>query len=192
MRRSLRAWRRKVARAAREMAALGLVTGSSGNVSLRLGDLMLITPSGIPYGFLDPRQIAIVPVTPHPSPVIGVPSSEWRMHVAIYGAREDVRAIVHTHSPYATAASFGGRLSVVHDEGALIFGEEVPVSEHNPPGTWDLAHAVANALGEGKAVLVARHGAVTVGRTLGEALSLAEKLEEAARLFLLTRKVPSK
>lgn len=153
---------------------------------------MLITPSGIPYGFLDPRQIAIAPVTRHPSGVIGMPSSEWRMHVTIYQARPDVGAIVHTHSPYATAASFGGRLPVVHDEGILIFGEEVPVSEHFPPGTWDLAHAVANALGGGKAVLVALHGAVTVGKTPGEALSLAEKLEETAQLFLLTGKAPSK
>jgi len=188
MRRSLAPWRRKVARAAREMAALGLVTGSSGNVSFRLGDLMLITPSGVPYGFLDPRQIAIIAVTRHPSRVTGVPSSEWRMHLSIYRAREDVEAIVHTHSPYATVASFWEALPTLHDEGKLLFGEEVPVSRHAPPGTWALAEAVAEALGRGKAALIARHGAVTVGRTLTEALSLAEKLEEVAQLALLKAK----
>lgn len=189
MRRSLRPWREKVAAAARKMAALGLVTGSSGNVSLRVGERILITPSGIPYEELDPRQIAVLEFselgTPHPARVTGVPSSEWRMHMAIYRAREDVRAVVHTHSPYATAASFGKALSVVHAEGKLLFGEVVPVSRHAPPGTWALAEAVARALGEGKAVLIARHGAVAVGSTLTEALFLAEKLEEVAQIALL-------
>ncbi len=185
MRRSLRPWRRKVAEVAREMAALGLVTGSSGNVSLKLGELILITPSGVPYGDLRPAQIVAIDLAGRPVSGRGIPSSEWRMHVAIYRARADVRAIVHTHSPYATAASFCDQLPVVHDEGRLLFGEGIPVSRHAPPGTWELAEAVAKALGGGKAALVARHGAVAVGATLREALLLAEKLEEAARLTRL-------
>lgn len=171
------------------MAALGLVTGSAGNVSRRVGELVFITPSGIPYGFLDPRQVAGIELdklgTSRPSPFTGTPSSEWRLHVAIYRARGDVGAIVHTHSPYATAASFGAQFPVVHDEGKLLFGEEIPISRHAPPGTWELAEAVAEALAGGKAVLIAHHGAVAVGGTLREALLLAEKLEEAAWLAQL-------
>jgi L-fuculose-phosphate aldolase len=107
------------------------------------------------------------------------------MHAAIYRARSDVQAIVHTHSPYATAASFRDSLPVVHDEGRILFGGDVPVSRHARPGTWDLAAAVAEALGSGPAVLIARHGAVAVGTTLREALGRAEKIEETAAIFLL-------
>lgn len=185
MRRSLRPWREKVAETARRMAALGLVRGSSGNVSLWLDEMILITPSGIPYEHLHPQQVVAIDGEGRRVLGVGMPSSEWRMHVVVYHARSGVTAIVHTHSPYATAASFGRALPVVHDEGVLLFGEEVPVSQPAPPGTWELAEAVAEALGGRGAALVGRHGAVAVGATLGEALLRAEKLEEAAELFFL-------
>ncbi len=188
MKRFVRPWREKLADAARRMATLGLVQGSSGNVSLRLDEAILITPSGIPYEWLHPQQVVAIDGEGRRIWGVGAPSSEWRMHVAVYRARSDVTAIVHTHSPYATAASFGDSLRVLHDEGRLLFGEEVAVSRHAPPGTWELAEAVAQALGHGTAVLVGRHGALAVGRTLTEALLHAEKLEEAARLrFLVER-----
>ena len=167
------------------MAELGLVRGSSGNVSARRGDIILITPRGIIYEHLHPPQVIAIDLAGRAVSGAGAPSSEWRLHVAIYRARGDVGAIVHTHSPYATAASFGARFPVVHDEGKLLFGEEIPISRHAPPGTWELAEAVAEALAGGKAVLIAHHGAVAVGGTLREALLLAEKLEEAAWLAQL-------
>lgn len=110
------------------------------------------------------------------------------MHAAIYRAREDVRAVVHTHSPYATAvACFSSALPVLHDEGRHAFCERVPVAEYAPPGTWKLAHRAVEALGSGQAVRLARHGVVTVGPTLSAALALAEKLEETAKLYVLLR-----
>jgi len=180
--------RQKITRVARRMAELGLVRGSSGNVSVRRGDTVLITPSGIVYERLHPSQVIAIDLAGRVVSGIGEPSSEWRMHLSIYRAREDVRAVVHTHSPYATAASFRKHLPVFHDEGKMLFGDEVPVSEHAPPGSWALAEAVAEALGKrGKVALIARHGAVAVGRTLTEALLLAEKLEEAATVFFFSR-----
>ena len=180
--------RQKITRVARRMAELGLVRGSSGNVSVRRGDTVLITPSGILYERLHPSQVIAIDLAGRVVSGMGEPSSEWRMHLSIYRAREDVRAVVHTHSPYATAASFRKHLPVFHDEGKMLFGDEVPVSEHAPPGSWALAEAVAEALGKrGKVALIARHGAVAVGRTLTEALLLAEKLEEAATVFFFSR-----
>ena len=86
-----RVLRQKIARAARRMAELGLVRGSSGNVSLRRGDLVLITPSSIPYEWLRPKQvIAIELPSGRKLSGCGEPSSEWRMHLSIYRAREDV------------------------------------------------------------------------------------------------------
>ncbi|MGC9530525.1 MAG: class II aldolase/adducin family protein [Candidatus Bipolaricaulaceae bacterium] len=178
-----------MARAAKWMAAQGLVTGSSGNVSVRVGETVLITPSGIPYQGLDPRQVVEMDGEGRRRSGSGVPSSEWRMHVAIYRGRGEVRAIVHTHAPYATAVALAGALPVVHDEGKILFGESIPCSRPAPPGTWGLADGVAAALGStGKAALIGRHGAVTVGATLGEALGLAVKVEEAARLSLIGRR----
>jgi L-fuculose-phosphate aldolase len=184
MTRSLRLWRERVTETAREMAARGLVRGSSGNVSVRVGDTVLITPTRIPYAYLRARQVVAIDLAGKALSGSGGPSSEWRLHVAIYRARADVRAIVHTHSPYATAVAVPlPELPVAHDEGELLFGRAIPVARHAPPGTWDLAHAAVAALGGGNAVLLARHGAVAVGSTLRQALDLAEKLEETAQLF---------
>ncbi|MEM2002762.1 MAG: class II aldolase/adducin family protein, partial [Candidatus Methanomethylicaceae archaeon] len=72
----------------------------------------------------------------------------------------------------------------LHDEGRILFGKEIPVAEHAPPGTWELAQSAVRALGQGPAVLLAQHGPVCVGADLRQALLLAEKAEEAAHLFL--------
>lgn len=170
------------------MAAAGLATGSSGNVSLRFGDRVLITASGVPYTTLETDQVIEIDADGNRLSGRGEPSSEWRMHVAIYARREDVGAIVHTHSPTATAAAIVvPALPVLHDEGKILFGDGIPVSVHHPPGTWDLAHAVVDALGGGRGSLIAKHGAVGVGATLGAALESTVKIEEAARLLLLSR-----
>lgn len=182
---SLRPFRAKVAAAYRRLGELGLISHSSGNVSLRVGNTILITPTGIPFYLLRPAQVVALDEEGRVRS-FGWPSSEWRLHVAIFRARPDVRAVVHTHSPWATAvACFARSLPVVHDEGVILFGAEIPVAEHAPPGTWELAQNAVAVLGNGRAVLLSRHGPVTVGRTLDEALLLAEKVEETARLFLL-------
>jgi len=179
--------RQAVRSTATAMAAAGLAPGSSGNVSLRLRDHALITASGIPYAGLEADQVIEIDMDGSRLSGRGEPSSEWRMHVAIYERREDVQAIVHTHSPIATAAAIAlSTLPILHDEGRLLFGADIPVSVHHPPGTWGLANAVVEALGNGRAILIAKHGAVSVGATLAAALEMAVKIEEAARLFLLS------
>ena len=180
--------REEVRQTARRMAELGLVRGSSGNVSLRIRERILITASGVPYEALSTDQIIEIDYDGKKHSGNGDASSEWRMHVEIYRTREDIQAIVHTHSPFATAAAVALRsVPVVHDEGRILFGEALPVSAHAPPGSWELAKAVADALAEGKATLIGHHGAVTVGATLQEALTLAEKVEEMAQLFWLSQ-----
>ncbi|MFN3346852.1 MAG: class II aldolase/adducin family protein [Candidatus Bipolaricaulaceae bacterium] len=177
-----------MARAYRWLGERGLITGSSGNVSLRVADTILITPTGVPWERVRPREIVALDLEGRVRGR-GLPSSEWRLHLGIYRARPDVRAVVHTHSPHATAlACLARALPVVHDEGKLLFGTEIPVASPAPPGTWALAHSAAAALGEGPACLLACHGVVTVGRGLKEGLLRAEKLEEAAQLFFLVYK----
>lgn len=182
----LRAERRAVCETAVSMAELSLATGSSGNVSMRLADGLLITASGVPYDAIRPEEIIEIDGQGRRRSGNGEPSSEWRMHAAIYAKRRDVAAIVHTHSVHATAAAIALQtLPVPHDEGRILFGEAVPVSAHQPPGTWELAHAVVEALGSGQLALISHHGAVAVGATLAEALAAAVKLEEIAHLVLL-------
>lgn len=187
MNQSLTQAREAVRSTAVAMASAGFATGSSGNVSLRFGDRLLITASGIPYTRLEANQIIEIDLEGTTCSGDGAPSSEWRMHAAIYEQRDDVRAIVHTHSPIATAAAIAlPSLPIPHDEGRIFYGEEIPVSAHHAPGTWELARAVAAALGSGRAALIAKHGAVGVGSTLDEAFEVAVKIEEIAHLYLLS------
>lgn len=168
---------------ARRMWELGLVWGSAGNVSLRHGDVIYITPSGVPYRRLAPRMV--VALTPEGRAISGIcePSSEWRLHLAVYREFPGVRAVVHTHSPFATAASSKGRLSLEVDEAKMAFPRGIPVARYAPPGTWDLARAAVEALRGGSGVcLLSHHGVVAVGRTLTEALTRAQAAEEAARI----------
>lgn len=185
--RSLQPFRVKVALAYRTLGERGLIRHSSGNVSLRVGENILITPTGVPYFRLRPAQIVAMD---EEGRVLGPgqPSSEWRMHLVILRTRPEINAVIHTHSPYATAVACSFQyLPILHDEGLGIFGQEIPVAEHAPPGTRELAERAAAALAQGQAVLLASHGVVTLGRTLNEALILAEKVEQAAGLFLLSR-----
>ncbi len=180
--------REAVRSAAIAMATSGLATGSSGNVSLRLADRVLITASGIPYTDLEVDQVIEIDMEGNQLSGSGKPSSEWRMHVAIYRHRNDVSAIVHTHSPMATAAAIVlPVLPILHDEGKILFGDDIPVSVHCSPGSSELARAVAEALGDGRGALISKHGVVGVGASLAEAFEAAIKIEEAAQLVLLSR-----
>ena len=186
--------RRMVASAAREMAAGGLVTGSSGNVSLRLaGGLFAITPSGVPYSRLRDEDVVIIdgeaePVEPEEgawSQTDLAPSSETLLHLAIYAARPDVGAVIHTHAVYSSVAAVAGLdVPPIIDEMMLSVGGTVRVSEYRFPGTQELADSVVAALGERNAALIRNHGAVGVGRDLASALDVCFLVERMAHVFV--------
>ncbi len=177
-----------VFRVARRMWELGLVAGSSGNVSLRKAKVIYITPSGVPYRHLHPRMIVAIDPQGRVISGPGTPSTEWRLHVYIYREFPEVRAVVHTHSPFATAAAVRGELPLLTDEARLHFPKGIPVAPHAPPGTWELAQRAVEALRRGSgACLLQQHGVVAVGETLAEALHVALSVEEAARIAFLGR-----
>ena len=143
------------------MAGERLVAGTEGNASARAGELVVISPSGLAYDALRPEDVALVEADG--TLVEGPPPSvELPMHLAVLGARPDVGAVVHTHSPHATARP------------------TVPVAEGRS-GTVELGSAVVAALGGGDAVVIRAHGPVCVGRDLPAALVCAIELERAAR-----------
>ena len=180
-----------VASAAREMAALGLVTGASGNVSLRLdavseaGELLVITPSGRAYDTLKDEDIVITDFDVEPVEGDLAPSSETALHLAIYRARPDARAVIHTHSVYSSVAAVAGLdIPPIIDEMMVSIGGPVKVSDYGFPGTQELAEKVCAALGERKAALIRNHGAVGVGSDLHEALNVCALVERVAQIFI--------
>ena len=169
---------------AKAMDEAGLAPNKSGNVSCRDGDGFLITPSGVPYRDLVPADVARLDATGDVRAASRRPSSEWRMHAAIYRRRTDVQAIVHTHSPNATALACAHRgLPAFHYMIALA-GGDVRCAPYATFGSDELAaHAVTGLEGR-RATLLANHGVVAVGASLSAALAVAVEIENMSRQFL--------
>ncbi|MBL8988631.1 MAG: class II aldolase/adducin family protein [Gemmatimonadetes bacterium] len=172
--------------AARRTVALGLTHGTSGNVSARVGDGMAITPSGLDYGLLEREDLVVMDLDG--TVAAGqprVPSSEWRMHAAIYRARPEVRAVVHGHSPAATAvACFGRDIPPFHYMIAVAGGDSIRCAPYAPFGSDALAALAVEALTDRWACLLAHHGLLAAGTTMDQALAVASETEFLADLFL--------
>jgi L-fuculose-phosphate aldolase len=171
----------------RRMAAGGLVLGAAGNVSARAGELVAISPSRLWYDTLRPEDVCLVgmdgAVAEGPRPSVELP-----MHLAVLAARPEVGAVVHTHSPYATAlSSVLEEIPVVEPEQEEAVGGALPVASSAPSGGPALADAVLAAAGERWAAVVRNHGPVCFGRDLAGALACAFAVEENARIFALAR-----
>ena len=181
------ALRRDLTETCRAMERLGLTRGTSGNVSVRFGDGLLISPTGIPYDALTPELVVRMDVGGgHAGAVL--PSSEWRFHRDILRQRPDVGAVVHTHSTHATAmAVLGLSIPALHYSVAEAGGTDVRCAPYALFGTQELSDAALLALGGRRACLLAHHGVIACGRDLRGALALAVTVEELARLFLLCR-----
>ncbi|MGW7267707.1 class II aldolase/adducin family protein [Streptomyces sp. NPDC054842] len=182
------AWSELVATARRTVAD-GLVVGTSGNVSVRVGDTVLVTPSGVPYDRLTPADL--VAVTLDGRRVRGAlpPTSELPMHLAVYRAT-DARAVVHTHAVHATAVStLVSELPLIHYmSGAL--GGPVRVAPYATYGTEELAENMLRALSGRSACLLRNHGTVAHGATLDQAYDRTAQLEWMCRVWLTASSVP--
>ena len=171
-----------------QLAATGLVVGTAGNVSARAGDLIAVTPSGLDYAALTAGLVGVhrLDGTLVEAPL--QPSSELPLHLAVYAAAEaagsPVGAIVHTHSPAATATSaLVDEVPAIHYQVAA-FGGPVAVAPYATYGTEELASGVVTALAGRSACLMANHGAVTTGPDLATALTRARTLEWVCDVYL--------
>ena len=170
---------------ARRLDALGFMPGKSGNVSVRTKRGFLLTPAALPYADLAPDDL--VECAPDGTAIAGTrrPSSEWRLHAATYAARADAMAIVHTHSPRATALSCARRgLPPFHYMLALAGGPDIRCAAYATFGTEALAAAAVAALEGRRACLLANHGALALGSTLAAAEALAREVENLSGQFL--------
>ena len=177
-----------VAEVARTMHREGLVVGSAGNVSARAeGDsAMHITPTGVLYADMTVDHVVTVTFEGDPIEGEGLPSSESLLHGAIYAARPDVQAVVHAHPVHASAMAVRQEaIPAFVDEQVVYLGGAVAVSDYAPAASEELADNAVEGLGERRAVLLANHGTLTVGRDPEDALEMTRLTERLAQIWLL-------
>ncbi|MGC3004732.1 class II aldolase/adducin family protein [Streptomyces sp. G35A] len=175
--------------AARRTVSDGLVVGTSGNVSVRVGDTVLVTPSGVPYDRLTPDDVTGVDLTGRQ--VLGtlVPTSELPLHLAVYRTT-GARAVVHTHAVHATAVStLVDELPPIHYMAAAL-GGPVRVARYATYGTDELAENMLRALDGRTGCLLQNHGTVTHGTSLARAYDRTAQLEWMCRVWLTASSVP--
>ena len=179
--------RRDIVAQAQAMNALGINQGTSGNISARCGDTMLITPSATPYDAMQPDQIAAMPLDGDGAWTGPLkPSTEWRFHRDILRARPDASAVVHTHATYCTTLAILRReIPAVHYMIAAFGGATIRCAPYALYGTAELAAHALDALEDRNACLLANHGMIVTGPTLAKAMWLAVELETLAKQYCL-------
>jgi len=176
----------------RWMNANGLNQGTSGNISVRHGDEVLITPTSIPYDEMQPEQIVSMKLSGTYGAFEGTtrPSTEWRFHIDILAQREDIGAIVHTHSLYATTLSML-RMDIppCHYMIAVFGGSTVRCADYAIFGSRELSTNVLAALENRTACLLGSHGMLACGKTLKQAMWRAVELETIAHQYYLALQI---
>ncbi len=164
------------------------LAATDGNVSVRLGDRVLVTPSGVHKGLMEAEQVITVDLKGRVLTGTGRPTSELRLHLLAYELRPDVAAVVHAHLPYATACTLAGidLLEPILPEVVITLGG-IPTAAYATPGSAEVPAAVRGFLPDYDAVLLSRHGAMTMGRDVTDAYNKMEKLEHTARVVLAAR-----
>jgi Ribulose-5-phosphate 4-epimerase and related epimerases and aldolases len=184
--------RQKVVDKGREILATNLTLGTWGNISSKVPNenSFVITPSGMNYDIMMIEDTVVLNWEGKVIKGTRKPSIEVPLHLAIYRAREDVQAIVHTHSSYATAmAAARKQIPGAVEDLVQIVGGNVKVAEYALPGSEQLGVSVIKALEGRNAVLLANHGMLGVGRDLEEALKVCQVVEKAAQITLLAQLV---
>ncbi len=181
--------REQILATCRKLESTGLNRGTSGNVSARVREGMLITPSGQPVETMTPASLVTLSLD---GQILssGKPSSEWHFHCDILASRPEIHAVVHTHSPHATAlACLREDLPPFHYMIAIAGGDSIRCAPYALFGTEALSqHAVAALKGR-KACLLANHGLIALGRDLDEALAIAVEIESLCEQYLIARQV---
>lgn len=162
-----------------------LFAGTSGNLSVYDRDqgLMVITPTSVAYEAVRPEDMVVMRLDGTVLEGMYRPSSEWRMHAAVYEAREETAAVIHTHSPYATAFAVNNReIPVILIEMVAFLGGGVPLAKYALPGTRGVGGEAVKALGDRGGCLLANHGVLAVGGSLEQAYLRAVYIEDAAKI----------
>ena len=183
------ALRREMVEIGRAMYEKELVAASDGNLSVRLGpNEFLITPTGSCLGLLKASELVVIDSEGRPAGAAGRPTSEFRLHLEVYRRRPDVSAVVHAHPPLCTAFSVAGASleECVLPEVAFTLGA-IPTTDYATPTTDEPPRVIGDYIGQCDAMILDRHGTLTVGGSLREAFFKLDKLEHTARVVLAAR-----
>jgi L-fuculose-phosphate aldolase len=179
-----------VLEAACEMSRKGLIVGNEGNVSMRLveasgRELVAITPSGLYDELLTPDDMVIVDFEGKRMEGKHKPSIETMLHIEIYKARKKVNAVVHAHPVFSSVVAVTRHeIPAILDDQVICLGGEIKVAEYAPSGSQKMIQNVVSALGAGNAVLMANHGALSVGVDMRDALTNCEILEKTSKVYV--------
>ena len=177
-----------IVRICRMLHRKNYLAATDGNVSVRLGDRVFVTPSGVHKGLMEAYQILTVDLEGRVVEGEGKPTSEIRMHLLAYELRPDIAAVVHAHLPYATACTLAGidLLEPILPEVVITLGG-IPTAAYATPGSEEVPESIREFIKEYDAILLSRHGAMTVGQDVTDAYNKMEKLEHTARVVLAAR-----
>lgn len=182
--------KKMVLQAAQQMAEKGLVVGTSGNVSLRLGkygerELLAITPHGRYYDSMDVDDIVVLDFKGERVEGELEASIERMLHIEVYRARRKVNAIIHAHPVFGSALAVAGlEIPAILDDQVTEIGGEIKVAEYALSASPQIVQNVLSALGPRNAALLANHGALSVGRDMREAFTICELLEKTAKIYI--------
>ena len=178
--------REQLVAVARRMNASGLNQGTSGNLSARIPGGLLITPSSLPYDLMEPRDLVAIDLKGWPLQEGGRrPSSEWRLHADVLAARPELLAVLHCHPIHGTALACHDKgIPPFHYMTAVAGGDDIRCAPYATFGTEELSRFTVEAMVDRKACLLARHGLVTAGDSLDQALGIAVEVETLARMYL--------
>ncbi len=177
--------RQSIVMACREMTAAGINQGTSGNISVRVDDGILLTPSGLAYDQMTPEDIVFMDWDGGWTAREGnVPSTEWRFHLDILKAKPEASAVVHAHPTYCTTLAIMHRsIPAIHYMIAAAGGNDIPCAPYAQYGTAELSRLALEALADRRACLLAHHGLIATGVSLRKALWLAVEVETLARQY---------
>ncbi|RME04172.1 MAG: class II aldolase/adducin family protein [Planctomycetota bacterium] len=183
--------RREIVEVCHRMYRRGWICATEGNVSVRLsGGRILITPSGVCKGEVSAAELICLDASGEKISGWGEPSSETNLHLEVYRLREDVRAVIHAHPPTAIAFTIAGRslAGCVIPEIVMTMGS-IPTASYSTPGTGEAALVIGEHIQDFDAILLDRHGSLTVGSTLQQAYFHLERLEHAAKITLMAHQL---
>ncbi|MCL2741661.1 MAG: class II aldolase/adducin family protein [Oscillospiraceae bacterium] len=179
---------REILEVSKLMYEKGMVNAIEGNVSVRDGDRVYVTPSGVCKGYLEPGMICVTDMEGNLLEGDLKPSSELRLHLAAYAMRGDARSVIHNHSPYATAYAIAGIPieSRAYPE-MIVHYDRIEIVPYGTPSTDGIHEGMAGALGRGDVFLLANHGVVSVGKGAFDAFFKIETAESIAKILYLVR-----
>ena len=191
MKKAERALRQEIIARCREMNTNGINQGTSGNISARFEDRMLISPSAIPYDEMEPEMIASMPLEGDGAwDGPKKPSTEWRFHFTLLRERPDANAVVHAHPTYCTTLAIARKeIPACHYMIAAFGGNNVRCAGYATFGTKKLSQMAVEAMRDRTACLLANHGMIVVGETLAKAMWRAVELETIARQYYLSLQI---